>query len=224
MFALPAHIRLDPARAAMLLRAVAADPNGPHARAFDEFFYPAMVWFSLNRARALARTMLRPTGRPETMVYVPSARTEDVDAIAHDTATRALTRARTTAALFDPVRGDAIDWVLRNAAVSYVDTVRAAYGRRGLVMEPTEEAELERIVNSHMSPPPTPEVVAMVDSCFQALTPDESRAILLRERFGYTYDEIAVTIFGTATARKRVDHLLQSARAKLRDAWCQPRA
>src|ERR1700730_12675172 len=116
MFELPSHLRLDPARAALLIRLVSNDPDGPHARAFDEYFYPAMLWFSLYRARGMVKSIRRPVGRPGTTIYVPSPEEGDLDAIAHDTATHALERARHNAGQFDPSLGDAIDWVLRNAA------------------------------------------------------------------------------------------------------------
>jgi DNA-directed RNA polymerase specialized sigma24 family protein len=214
---IPEGLRIDSAHASALLAAVARHPDGSAARDFDRVFYPLLAWYSLKRAASLARRAIRPTGKTGE-IFVPGVRAGDEESVAHDTATAALARARRRAHLFRPGIDDPIDWVLRNAPVAYIDVVRAAYGRGEGRLVPTEAAKLENLADARTSQPSS-DVTAQVRTILSHLTDIERAALVLHERDGHTYDEIGEMIFGHKGGGKKVDHLLQNARYKLKSLW-----
>jgi DNA-directed RNA polymerase specialized sigma24 family protein len=68
------------------------------------------------------------------------------------------------------------------------------------------------------------EVKDALQRALDLLTDDERYVILATLQYGFTYRETAELRFGDATETKRVDRLLQTARAKLREvhqAWIE---
>jgi DNA-directed RNA polymerase specialized sigma24 family protein len=219
--ALPESIRVDPARAGVLISAVARQPSGPKSREFDEFFYPLLAWYSMKRAPALARRAIRPAG--SSGIFVRGVSSGDEDAIAHDTATLALARARNRAHLFRPNVDDPVNWILSHAPFAHIDAVRAAYGRGSLRLIPVETARLEALADAR-AVQPTTDVVLLLQKAMSKLTDLERKAIILYERDGYTYDEIGEMLYEALNCGKKVDHLLQNARYKLKLFLAEPRA
>lgn len=213
------------AHATVLLRAHAAGDvsAGP---AFDELLYRALVSYVRGRADWLvtdARRLVRQGG-----VTIPKVPPADLDALAADVTLDALARAKRTADRFDPDRGDGLTWAMGAAALSWVDVVRRQYGTRRQVQELLLGDEELALVAPPAPPEHGPEQraeqIAAVDRALSVLTADERFVVVAKYQYGLTYREIALRLFGSPDAEKRVDNALQSARKKLADAEARWRA
>ncbi len=102
----------------------------------------------------------------------------------------------------------------------YADVVRDYTGaRRGLKALPTDDEQLAQHADLRGAPDHSLEVatkVTLLDDLAR-LTEEERAAVQLVLRFGYTYSEAAEILFHDRTKNKKVDHLLQNARTKLRE-------
>lgn len=203
-------------RATELLLDVAAGRLAA-AREYDTLLYPLIFAWVKRRNRSLASQAARLTGA--TGQYVPGVPESDLEWIANDVAVHALDRVRANATKFDPARGDGASWALRQAAISYVDVVRNAYGvRRTMSVVPVEDQDLDDLLHrggGGMDPATVVEQRAALDAVLSALPDQERRVVLLVLHYGFTYAETAEIVFGDASRTKRVDRLLQSGRRRI---------
>jgi DNA-directed RNA polymerase specialized sigma24 family protein len=213
----------DSQRALALLNAVAREPSPTAVRVFDEFFYPLVVAYVRKRHRMLGLEVAARSGNGGSAA--PLLSRHQIDEAAHVTALTALRRARASARRFDPERGSPVAWVLRAAGFAYVEVAKAmAQDERRLMTqaEADAEADIGQPAPAAMSDPA--EAVAgqdLIDQVFLVLADDERAVAILRLRYDSTYAEIAEALFGDASATKRVDHLLYSARRKLATRWTE---
>lgn len=206
-------------QATALLLAIAVEPDGPAGQAYDALCYPALLRFLRNRAGLAKWTATQQTGTGGELPFVVFA---DADEVAHDAVVLGLRRAKRAAERFDPAKGDGLSWALRQTVYAYREVVvERAGARRKLRVAPVDDARLEEIAEARAVSDPADEVAAadLLDRCMAPLNPEEAQAVLLFERSGCSYQEIAMILFGSATATKRVDRLLQGARAKMRAAY-----
>lgn len=211
---IPAELLVDPDNAALLLRTLAAGPNPEAAKVFERIFLPLAVWYARHRARAAARRALRRTH--DVDIFIPGVPEADLDDVAHEAAQVGLRRARERAGRFDPRRGHAVAWVLGKVALAYRDVVRSRYRRGALEFPPDEDLSWLTDVEPYSGFPPA-EVVADLEFVLARLPPIERNVLVRYERYGMTYEEIAVDMFGSVGQKKRVDHILQRARERIRE-------
>jgi RNA polymerase sigma factor (sigma-70 family) len=196
-----------------LLLAMAEQPTPDVAAAFDTFFYPIVKRYVLKRRLTLQR--LAPT------ITLPTLTGDKLEESAHRTAIVACARARAAAREFDPAKGSAEAWVLRNAAYAYrevADDLRDS--RRQLKAVPTDDEQLHDEIDRRRSAPDPADLVEArerLQSVFELLTEEEQRVIILCRRDGHTYEEAAEILFGDASKTSRIGRVLRSALLKLND-------
>lgn len=198
-----------------LMLAMAHEPSPQLVREFDAFFYPRVLRYAQLRHRDFGRVA------PHVPVIAMDMTPEKLEEIAHVTAITACARARASAAEFDPARGSAEWWVLRNAAYAFWEVAAALEGtRRRLRVVPTEDSDLHQRVDDAGGASDTFDIVAARErlfSMFKLLNVEEQQAVILCHRDGHTYAQAAEILYGDAAKSKTVDRLLQSAMIKMRD-------
>jgi RNA polymerase sigma factor (sigma-70 family) len=210
-------------RATDLLTQLAREADPALARAYDELLFDVLHDVVRRRGAALAA---RAATGSEGGIELPRVRAGDLDEISLDVTVAALERARRTADRFDPERGDGASWALGAAGFAYIDVVRSFYQtRRKGRLVPVDPVDLGSLMDQrHRSTSPEDVAVtraALVDALGR-LDEDERFAILARAQYTMSYAEIATYLFGSPTAVKAVDGLLQRARRKLaqaEEAW-----
>lgn len=210
---------LDSKRALALLNAVGREPTPTAVHAFDEFYYPLVVSFVRKRHRAIGLEVAAKTGATGSAAPLLSLR--HVEEAAHVTALVALRRARASARGFDPALGSPTSWVLRAASFAYVEVAKRLARDDERLGDPDTEAEAQPAPPDISDPAVLVEQHAQLDDLFLVLGDDERRVVVLVLRYSYSYAEVAAVLFGDATATKRVDRLLQSARKKLAIRWAE---
>jgi DNA-directed RNA polymerase specialized sigma24 family protein len=213
--------RVDPAIAEMLLAAVAAAPSGPIATVFDNVLYPFVRHFAEARAPSLAQRSLRRLGGKD--VYLPGVLPQDLEAIAHDTATLALERLRANAAAFDRRKGDVLSWIGRAALFAYSDVVRKFYGKSREILAPKDDDDPIAVAAAPSNATNADDRI-LVEQLLAPLNDDQRHVIVLRYRLGFTYEEMAEMMFGDRTQVKKLEHLLTGAVEKMRDVLNRNRA
>lgn len=197
-----------------LLLALAEQPTPDLAAAFDTCFYPIVKRYVMKRRLTLQR--MAPN------ITLPTLTGDALEESAHRTAIIACARARAAAREFDPAKGSAEAWVLRNAAYAYREVANDLKdSRRQLKAVPTENERLQDEIDQRRSAPDPADVVAArerLQSVFELLTEEEQHVIILCRRDGHTYEEAAEILFGDANKTSRVGRLLRSALLKLNDA------
>jgi RNA polymerase sigma factor (sigma-70 family) len=208
-------------QATALLLAVAQDPASQVARAaYDSWLYPLLLSTVKRRGRWLATAGSRAVG---AQLSVPSVPDGDLNDVAHMVTVEALERARASARRFDPRRGDGASWAVGALGVAYVDVVRREYRARRLLQEvPADNDDLADLANrqaasAQSDPAVQYEIVEAIDAALDRLTADERFVLLARLQAGMSYAEIAEYMRPPGDSKK-VDRLLQSARAKVRAA------
>ncbi len=207
-------------RATRLLSAVARG-DSEAASQYDALLFGFLRETALRRGRALAGEAAARAGvEVGSGAFVPAAELEEVATLAAEIALR---RARASALRFDPERGDGASWALGALGHAYRDAVREVRrSRRGLVEEPTDDAALAAHAPlTDADPYLQVEIRDALARALGRLEPYERFAILALLQYGMPYAEISLYLFGDETQTKRVDRLLQSARAKLRQAHAE---
>jgi DNA-directed RNA polymerase specialized sigma24 family protein len=206
-------------QALSLLLAVGRDSTPTAANAFDQFFYPFISEYVLERHSLIGIDVAKWSCASGSAA--PELAPEQLDEAAHRATLTGLRRARASAARFDPALGTAIAWVRRAAAYAYVEVAKElAAERAGLVREPEV---LEQMPAGSEDIAETLARQQLLDDLFLVLSDDERRVVALVLKHGYTYKEAAHTLFGSAGQAKKVDRLLQSARQKLAPRWAELR-
>lgn len=197
----------------LLLLALAEESTPQLVKEFDNCFYPIVKRYVLKR-RLTLNQMARGVSLPN--VHLEGERLEET---AHQTAVIACARARAAAAEFDPARGSAEAWVLRNAAYAYREVAaNLADSRRRLRAAPTDDAALQDEIDSRHEAPDTADVVVArerLHSLFELLDETERNVVILCRRDGYTYAQAAEILFGDASKTSRVGRVLRLALFKL---------
>lgn len=207
------------ANATALLLACARGDEDAGAQ-YVELLYPHLRPIVRERTDVLLRHATRLVGQPA--LSLPTVAAQDRDHLANTATFEGLTRARRNAAKFDPSRGDGFGWALGATALAYLDAVRTEYGSRRQLQEVLVDDEQLALLQHELPPAHvTDEIVERrqrLDAALAELTELERYVILAKLHYGLTYAEIAQYRFGeaTPTSIKRVDKLLQSARARLR--------
>lgn len=213
---------VDPERATLLLLAVAAAPEDQAvAAAFDDCVYPVVLASVRKRHRYFASAAARSPEQAQP--WAPEVSEADLDHMVHSTAVLALQRARRSADRFDPNKGDAIAWVLRNAQFAWIEEARKAAPnprRHGI---PTADADLAAEghrsggcdVADHAA------TVADLNDCLNQLPLEEQKAVVLCLHLGFSHREAAEMMMGDPERYKRVDKLLQQARTRMDEMWEQ---
>lgn len=207
-------------RATALLVAIAA---GDHTMVHQYYglLFDLLAKVALRRGRFMAADVAQRLGSTEA--GSATIHSSDLETTAYDAAKLALWRAVAAARRFDPARGDGASWALGNLGTAYYDTARAQSGARRRYTEvATDIAELEAAAPWASDPALEVEARDGLDWALSTLKPEERAVILARLHYGMAYREIAAEILGDERATKRVDTLLQSARAKLakaHEAW-----
>ncbi|HZT66515.1 MAG TPA: sigma-70 family RNA polymerase sigma factor [Acidimicrobiales bacterium] len=207
----------DPAVANDLLMAVAGDPdNTDTARRFDEYMYPLVLNHVRKRHQFLAADAGRVLGTP---VRVPATAPAEREAAIHDTVVVTLRRVRSGAQRFDPARGDAIDWTLRAAAFAWWDVVRGQADATAKAGQPTDESDLSAALDSCPAAPPQEraEDLMELNQALAQLPNQERDALLLCLHQGYTYAEAAEILLGDRNQVRKIDRLIQKAKATVRE-------
>lgn len=206
---------VDDQQALALLNAVANAPTPTAVRAFDAYFYDLVRDYIRRRHRFLGSQVAAATGA--TNNPAPPLSADRLEEAVHITATIALSRARASAGRFDPAKGRAVMWVYRAAIYAYVEVAQTFAEEQSELLTDAEARAVQARPSGRPLDDPA-ELVAsqdLVDDLFLALTDDERAAFILRTEYGFSYAEIAEVMLGTAGQTKRVDYLLQRARAKL---------
>jgi DNA-directed RNA polymerase specialized sigma24 family protein len=202
---------------AALFAAVVRDPNGPSGKAFDNFFYDLVLRYVKKRHRLLGQEAGRLTGAGGNLA--PALPPDRIDEAAHMTAVIALRRAKKTARSFDPAAGSAEAWILRSAALAYVEVAQDLTDfKRRLTAVPTEEGQLTAAADAAREACDVAELIArrqLISDAFAALPDDERRALILTRTYGYSYSAAADLMFGEPGETKKIDLLLQAAARKL---------
>ncbi len=197
-----------------LMLAMAHQPSPELVREFDAFFYPKVLRYAQMRYRGFGQLA------PHVPVIDMEMTPEKLEEIAHVTAITACARARASAREFDPGRGSAEWWVLRNAAHAFWEVAAALEGtRRRLRVVPTEDSDLHQLVDDAGRGRDTFDIVAARErllSVFELLDVEEQQVVILCHRDGHTYAQAAEILYGDAAKYKTVDRLLQSATIKMR--------
>lgn len=214
--------RVDSERATLLLLAVASAPDDQKvAAAFDDCIYPVVLAFVRKRHRYLATDAARSAGQAQP--WLPRVSEADLDHMVHSTAVLALRRARGSACRFDPEKGDAIAWVLRNAAFAWIEEAGKAAPdprRHGI---PTDDDELAAAADRSQGCDVAEHAATVVDlnDCLNRLPAEERQAVILCLHQGLSYRETAEVMMGDPERYKRVDKLLQQARTRMDQMWEQ---
>ena len=211
---------VDPERATLLLLAVAAAPDDQKvAAAFDDCLYPVVLASVRKRNQYFASAAARAPEQAQP--WVPQVSEADLDHMVHSTAVLALQRARRSAGRFDPEKGDAIAWVLRNAQFAWIEEARKAAPnprRHGI---PTADDELAAEGHRSGGCDVADQAATAVDlnDCLNRLPPEEQQAVMLCLHLGFSHREAAEMMMGDRERHKRVDKLLQQARTRLNQMW-----
>jgi RNA polymerase sigma factor (sigma-70 family) len=201
-----------------------ADGDTAAAREYDALLFDFLRTTARRRGRFLAADALKGYGAGQA-APVRVAPGTDLDEAASVAAQIALTRARASALRFDRTKSDGASWALGNLGHAYRDALRdLGRSRRLLVEIPADEATL----SVHAAPARDPAMAAeeqdLLDRALAELTDDERYVVVAQAHYGLTYAEIALYRWKDATATKKVDRLLQSAKRKLAEvqaAWAQ---
>lgn len=219
--AIPAA-NVDPERATLLLLAVAAAPDDLSvAAAFDDCVYPVVLAAVRKRHRYFASAAARAPEQAQP--WVPQVSEADLDHMVHSTAVLALQRARRSAGRFDPKKGDAIAWVLRNAQFAWIEEARKAVPnprRHGI---PTADHQLATEGDRSGGCDVADHAATIVDlnHCLNQLPLEEQKAVILCLHFGLSHRQAAEVMMGDPERYKRVDKLLQQARTRMDQMWEQ---
>lgn len=213
-------IRLDffqRKQALALMNAVARDSTTAAVQAFDEFFYPLVIDYIVERHGSIGFDVAAWMGASGSAA--PELDEHQIEEAQQRAALIALRRARASAARFDPAQGSPVGWVLRAAAYAYVEVAKQlARDQDELAASP--EA-LETVASPAEDLADTLARQQLVDDLLLVLSDDERRVVALVLKHEYTYKQAAQRLFGSTDEAKRVDHLLQSARKKMAPRWAQ---
>lgn len=202
-----------------------ADGDTAAAREYDALLFDFLRTTARRRGRFLASEALKGYGAGQA-APVRVAPGTDLDEAASVAAQIALTRARASALRFDRTKSDGASWALGNLGHAYRDALRDLGRTRRLLIEiPADEATL----SAHASPARDDPAMAaeeqdLLDRALAELTDDERYVVVAQAHYGLTYAEIALYRWKDATATKKVDRLLQSAKRKLAEvqaSWAQ---
>jgi hypothetical protein len=221
----PQQTKLD-RQGAFLLAALARGHDPDLARKFDTLFYE-LTWRHLrdNHATLGARVARRLKTKGSVIPYIQE---RELDDVAHDATSRALHRVRNGAARFDPSRGKVTAWVVIAAEFAYVEVAQeVAKARRSEELTFVDPADIAEIAGPAMS---TEEfVIGRLDDAqalaeaAELLTVEQFTLIRARINGGYSRAELALAVFGDASAVKRVDYLFECAKKALAEAWADKR-
>lgn len=186
---------------------------------YDGLLFPILKEVALRRGAMLATDAAQRMG--DSGVSTPTVRPSDLEELAVVAAQRALVRARASALRFDPDRGDGASWALGALGYAYLDAARELSRSRRIAVEvPSEDLTLHGRSQLEANDPVVQvEARDALRRALESLTEDERYVVLATLQYGFTYRETAELRFGDATSTKRVDRLLQTARAKLREAY-----
>lgn len=204
-------------QALSLLLAVGRDSTPTAAKAFDEFYYPFIREYVLERHSLIGFDVAKWAGASGSAA--PDLAPEQLDEASHRATVTALRRARASAVRFDPALGTAIAWVRRAAAYAYVEVAKELAAERAGLARESEVPDQVPAAGEDVAE--TLSRQQLLDDLFLVLSDDERRVVALVLRHGYTYKEAAHTLLGSPDETKKVDRLLQSARQKLAARWAQ---
>jgi DNA-directed RNA polymerase specialized sigma24 family protein len=206
------------ARATTLLNAIASGDTSA-VQEYETLLFPILRDVALRRGQAMAGDVAAKLGLGPSS----DVRTADLEQVAAMAAQLALQRARASALRFDPDLGDGASWALGALGYAYVDAVRQIYGTRRVGQEiPSESDTIGERLPEGSDPLKEVEARDELRRVLATLDEDERYVVLAHLHYGFSYREIALYRFGNEGLIKKVDRLLQSARAKIRsanDAW-----
>ena len=211
-----------------LLGSLASEPDDSDAStALAEYLYP--ILFAYFNGRRVNRTVgvLAATGT-DALVYIPPG---DRSQVAHDSTVLTLRRVHARAGRYDSNRGSAGAWVFRAAMFAFNDVVSDTYQQRRRTRgEIVDGDEIDDLLRRHSPSSDVGDSVVLqvaLATAVDRLPEDEGTALLMYERYGFTYKEISSFIYGEETQARSVERLLTNARARMKrilaDAGLDPK-